>query len=89
MNLAAALYAADVRFDAVKRQLEALLTTLFSSWQSWDFHPPDGLEVWQAPDSDRAAMVLHARGFVSVTLHGHRAERFLSCDCKVRERPSG
>ena len=84
-NLAASLYAADVQLEAVKNELEHLLTALFPSWQRWNFVKPDGIEVWQANDSARAASVLHARGFVSVTLHGHRAERLLSCTCVTRE----
>jgi hypothetical protein len=85
MNLAAELMAADVHHEDVKNRIEALLTGLFASWQSWLHVKPDGIEVWQAIDSKRAADVLHRHGFRWVMLHRHRAERFLPCECQPRE----
>ena len=85
MNLAAELYANGRDRYELDNKVERLLTALFPSWQRWSFIAPDGIDVWQAIDSDRAAAVLHQHGFVSVTLHGHRAERFLTCECKPRE----
>lgn len=86
MNLAAALYAADRRYDEVMRQIEALLTTILPGWQSWDFLKPHRLDVYGAFDSARGAAVLHARGFVEVCLHDHLAtERMITCQCAVRE----
>jgi hypothetical protein len=86
MNLAAALMAADVRLEAIKNQVEALLTAVHPGWQSWRFMRADGLEVFGAFDSVRGAAVLHARGFVTVILHDHLAsERLITCRCPVRE----
>jgi len=85
MNLAAALYANGRDRYELDNQVERLLTALFASWQKWNFVAPDGIEVWQSIDSDRAASVLHRHGFNSVTLHDHRAERFLTCTCRTRE----
>jgi hypothetical protein len=85
MNLAAALYANGRDRYELDNQVERLLTALFPSWQRWSFIAPDGIEVWQAIDSDRAAEVLGWHGFNSATLHGHRAERFLTCTCRTRE----
>ncbi len=85
MNLAAALYASQRDRYAADNEVESLLSALFPSWSRWEFVAPDGIEVFQAIDSDRGAEVLHRHGFVSVTLHSHRAERFLSCQCRTRE----
>lgn len=88
MNLAAELQAADVHLEDVKNRIEALLTALFTGWQSWEFLKPDGISVFGAIDSLRAAAVLHARGFVTVVLHDHRAsEQVITCRCVTREAP--
>jgi len=87
MNLAAEYNAADVHKADVENRIEALLTAIFPSWQRWHFLKPDGIEVWQAIDSSRGAAVLHARGFATVILHGHRAARFLTCECATHEAP--
>jgi len=85
MNLAAALYANGRDRYELDNQVERLLTGLFPAWSRWSFIAPDGLEVWQSLDSDRAFEVLRRHGFNSVTLHHHRAERFLTCTCKTHE----
>lgn len=86
MNLARQLMAADAKIEGVKIQIEAMLTTLFPGWQSWRHMKPYGIEVFGAFDSARGAAALHARGFVTVLLHDHRAtERVITCRCKARE----
>ena len=87
MNLAAEYNAADVHLEDVKVRIEALLTGTFPKWQHWEFRKPDGIEVFGAYDSPRGAAILHARGFVTVTLHDHLPrERTVTCQCPVREQ---
>ena len=76
----------------VERLVEALLTTLFpasgtsAGWKGWQYTSPDAIDVYQVPPWPRAVQVLHSRGFGTVTLHSHRAERYLTCMCRVYER---
>ena len=92
MNLAAALHAGERTLREAERQGEALLTKLFPAtassigWKGWRYTAPDGIDVYCVRDSPGAVAQLHGRGFVSVTLHGHRAERLLTCTCEVHER---
>lgn len=86
MNLAAEMMAADVKLEDVKTRIEALLTAAHPGWQSWEFMKPDGISVYGSFDSARGAAVLHARGFVTVVLHDHRAnEKLVTCVCRARE----
>lgn len=76
---------------AAEARVEQLLTRMFPAtpnsvgWKGWRFTAPAGIDVYLVKDSPGAAAQLHAVGFDPVTLHGHRAERFLSCTCHTRE----
>lgn len=86
VTIASALAAAELGLRETERHAEVLLSSLFPSWKGWSFTAPNGIDVYDVVDSTRAAGILHRNGFVTVTLHAHRAERFLSCSCKVHER---
>lgn len=86
MNLAARLYLNEVQRDALCNELEAMLTALFSGWQSWDFVKPATLMVYGAFESATAAARIFALGFEACQLHDHRAgERLISCRCRMFE----
>lgn len=93
MNLAAALAAGERTLRVAERHVEAMLTRLFpqtatsAGWKGWKYTPPGGIDVYQVTASAGAVQQIYARGFVTVTLHDHRAERFLSCTCRTYERP--
>lgn len=90
MNLAAALIAARDDKSAAESAVVDLLYRALPGWQvlfparrSWLWTPPDIIDVWNATDNPEAVRALLAAGFVGgVTIHNHRAERFLSCVCK-------
>ena len=77
------LFAAQMR--DVEERVQHLLSTLFSAWRGWFYTPAGGIDVYQANHTVEAAQTLHDHGFDTVTLHGHSAARFLSCDCQVSE----
>jgi hypothetical protein len=83
--LARLLWVSDQNLRDAERRVEEYLTTLFPNWRGWVFKPPDGIEVYQVLDTDQAAELLHRQGFRMVTLHSHRAERYLTCGCRVRQ----
>jgi hypothetical protein len=86
MNLAARLYACEVRRDAAMTELEAILTAICPGWCSWQLIKPDGVEVFGSFESARGAAALHAQGFTLVILHDHRAgERAVTCRCRAWE----
>lgn len=84
-TLAADLRNAERDLRDIEARVEAYLTQISRTWQGWRFTAPDGIDVWMVQDSPGLAHLLHAQGFLSVTLHNHRAERFLSCTCSTRE----
>jgi hypothetical protein len=63
-------------------------TLLFPVRRSWLWTPKAAIDVWNVTSAHAAVRALHQAGFVEgVTLHQHRAERYLSCECK-RHMPS-
>ena len=90
MNLAAQLAAARGGATAAESALVDLIYQLFPDWQllfpvrrSWLWTPPAALDVWGANPTEDAVRALLAAGFTDgVTIHNHRAERFLSCTCQ-------
>ena len=96
VNIAAALASAHRdRFQAETALVE-LLERVFPGWQvlfparrSWMWTPPNSLDVWNANPTEDAVRALMLAGFTGgVTIHSHRAERFLSCVCKAwRPKP--
>ncbi len=96
VNLAAALLAAATDTFAAEAAVVDLLYKVLPGWQilfparrSWLWTPPDRIDVWNVTINQTAIRALLHAGFVGgVMLHNHRAERFLSCDCKlVRPTP--
>lgn len=88
LNLARGLCIADRDYEDAKNRVEQLLSVLFPGWQSWRFSKPDGIDVYGAFDSAPGAAALRSRGFLSVTLHDHRArEKVITCRCIVHEWP--
>lgn len=81
------LHTAERNVRNAELRVQAVFNQLFESWRGWKFKPPAELEVYMANYTAGAAAMLHANGFVTVTLHGHQAERFLSCKCRVSEIP--
>jgi hypothetical protein len=63
-------------------------TSKSAGWKGWCFTAPNIIDVCLVKDSPGAAAQLHAVGFGTVPLHQHRAERFLTCACRKRERAS-
>lgn len=91
-NLARALLNAATEDFAANAAVVDLLYQVLPGWQvlfparrSWLWTPPDRIDVWNARMSESAVRALYLAGFTGgVMIHNHRAERFLSCDCKLR-----
>jgi hypothetical protein len=94
VNLAEAMSSAERNLRDIEAKVEVLLSRLFVAWKGWQFTPADprvpssvpGIDVYEAQDSRLAAEQLHRVGFLTVTIHGHRSARFLSCTCVSREK---
>lgn len=86
-DVAIALHAAEMNVRNAENRVQAVFNQLFESWRGWRFKPPAEVEVYMANYTAGAAAMLHAYGFVTVTIHGHQAERYLSCQCRVSEVP--
>lgn len=90
MNLAAALAAAHGDTIAAQSALVDLIYKLIPDWKllfpvrrSWLWTPPAEIAVWNANPTEDAVRGLIEAGFVGgVTIHNHRAERWLSCACQ-------
>ena len=82
-SLAARYYRAWQELHAAERQLEQMLSSLYSSWSDWEAGP-DGIDVYDALDSEAAAAALHRAGFRAVRVHDHERRRFSKCSCAIR-----
>lgn len=88
-NLARRLYAADRNHEAVRAELEQILSQLFPGWQSWQHLKPYGVGIFGAFESATCAARLHALGFETVVMHDHyETERVITCGCRVFDAPA-
>jgi hypothetical protein len=91
VNLAKALLDAATDTFAAEAAVVDLLYKVLPNWQilfparrSWMWTPPARLDIWNATVNQAAVLALLQAGFTDgVMIHNHRAERFLSCECKL------
>lgn len=86
-TLAADLRDSERSLRSAESRVEAFLTTLFPAWRGWVFTSPAGIDVYSVTETSAAVQALFRQGFVTVTLHHHQAERFITCKCVPREAP--
>ena len=91
VNLAKALLNAATDTFAAESAVVDLIYKVLPNWQilfparrSWMWTPPARLDIWNATVNQAAVEELLRHGFTGgVMIHNHRAERFLSCECKL------
>jgi hypothetical protein len=90
--LALRLVSAEYNPRDAERQVEGLLTSLFTDgWNGWSFlqnhHGAIAIDVYQALESPAAVAALHRAGFTDVRIHEHERSRFVTCACRTHEAP--